>query len=185
MMRLFMVDFEYMSAWDVTENKEQVLAERIAERIGQLSKVGIMLDLNKDNIQNLTTVVLNQNQLLDLQVMGVVIKIKQEIDLGDDGFTSTLNKFNKMAERLLMMPAIDRSYNEKCEVHMPGQALATYNETLLLTDSCSDSLQTSLDSGWRIIAACPQPDQRRPDYILGRYNPNREYIDHGSAKRTP
>lgn len=63
------------------------------------------------------------------------------------------------------------SYNNKCEVSMPGQALAMYNETLLLCDACTDKLQQELSNGWRIIAACPQPDQRRPDYILGRYNP--------------
>lgn len=62
-------------------------------------------------------------------------------------------------------------YNERVEVHMPGQALSMYNEVLLMSDACSDELQTSLAKGWRIIAACPQPDQRRPDYILGRYNP--------------
>lgn len=72
-------------------------------------------------------------------------------------------------------------YNTKCDVHMPGQALASYNEIKLLEDSCTDVLQATLASGWRLIAACPQPDQRRPDYILGRFNP--EYDGHGSAVR--
>ena len=62
-------------------------------------------------------------------------------------------------------------YNSKVEVHVPGQALMLMNEILLLEDDCSDYLQSKLDGGWRIIAACPQPDQRRPDYILGRFNP--------------
>lgn len=35
----------------------------------------------------------------------------------------------------------------------------------------TDVLQEQIAKGWRIIAACPQPDQRRPDYILGRFNP--------------
>jgi hypothetical protein len=62
--------------------------------------------------------------------------------------------------------------NHRVEVHMPGQALAMYNETLLMEDACTDALQNELANGWRIIAVCPQPDSRRPDYVLGRYNPN-------------
>ena len=63
-------------------------------------------------------------------------------------------------------------HNHRLEVHMPGQALAMYNDTMLMEDSCTDALQNELANGWRIIAVCPQPDQRRPDYVLGRYNPN-------------
>lgn len=66
----------------------------------------------------------------------------------------------------------DQHMNNRVEVHMPGQALSMYNETLLMEDSCTDALQNELANGWRIIAVCPQPDQRRPDYVLGRYNPN-------------
>lgn len=72
-------------------------------------------------------------------------------------------------------------YNTKCDVHMPGSMLATYNEVQLLEDSCTEVLQASLAAGWRLIAACPQPDQRRPDYIMGRFNP--EYDGDTSAKR--
>ena len=25
-----------------------------------------------------------------------------------------------------------------------------------------------ISEGWRILAICPQPNQRRPDYIMGR-----------------
>lgn len=63
------------------------------------------------------------------------------------------------------------NFNDKCEVHMPGQALSLYNETVLMENACTDALQANLNDGWRIICACPQPDQRRPDYILGRFNP--------------
>lgn len=69
------------------------------------------------------------------------------------------------------------NYNNKVEVHMPGQALANYNELMLLEDCCTDEVARSLDNGWRIIASCPQPDQRRPDWILDRYNPNRVPTD--------
>lgn len=72
-------------------------------------------------------------------------------------------------------------YNGRCEVHMPGNLMLQFNETLLLEDSCTDRLQDALDKGWRIIAACPQPDARRPDYILGRFNP--ELSNGNSARR--
>ena len=75
------------------------------------------------------------------------------------------------------------NYNNKVEVHMPGQALANYNELMLLEDCCTDEVARSLDNGWRIIASCPQPDQRRPDWILGRYNPNRVATDNRGAER--
>lgn len=92
----------------------------------------------------------------------------------------------RILERFEALSLPDASFNSKCEVHMPGQALSIYNETLLLENRCTDALQESLDSGWRIIAACPQPDARRPDYILGRYNPNRTVPEHrDGAKRSP
>lgn len=89
------------------------------------------------------------------------------------------NHFSHMAEK--MATATSGMFNERVEVHMPGQALATYNETMLLQDSCTDALQNEIDSGWRIIAVCPQPDQRRPDYILGRYNPSRDIREMGNG----
>lgn len=66
-------------------------------------------------------------------------------------------------------PSREDYYNERVNVHVPGLALLTYNKTMLLEDCCTDYLQEMLDDGWRIIAISPQPDQRRPDYILGRY----------------
>lgn len=65
----------------------------------------------------------------------------------------------------------EQAFNKKVEVHVPGNALAVYNKTQLCEDCCTEYLQDQLDLGWRIIAVCPQPDQRRPDYILGRYEP--------------
>lgn len=62
-------------------------------------------------------------------------------------------------------------FNEKIGVNQPGLGLNLYNRLMLAEDICTDSLQGYLDEGWRIIAACPQPDARRPDYILGQYDP--------------
>jgi len=90
-------------------------------------------------------------------------------------------ELSELAEKQVTFTQPSSEYNSKCEVHISGQALATYNEVKLLEDSCTDVLQGNLNSGWRILASCPQPDQRRPDYILGRFNPDID-ID-GSADR--
>lgn len=66
----------------------------------------------------------------------------------------------------------ESKFNQKCNVHVGGGLIAQFNEVELLENGCTDVLQDRLNAGWRIIAACVQPDQRRPDYILGRYNPN-------------
>ena len=50
----------------------------------------------------------------------------------------------------------------------------TVNEVHVLEDSCTDNIQELLDSGWRILACCVQPGGRRPDYVVGRFNPGKE-----------
>lgn len=75
--------------------------------------------------------------------------------------------FQIMADKVAQLaPA---SFNDKCHQHQPNNALFGITEIMLLENSCTDALQEQLARGWRIIAVQPQPDQRRPDYILGRY----------------
>jgi hypothetical protein len=62
------------------------------------------------------------------------------------------------------VPAI----NQKVNVTVPGLGLLLLNEVQAATDICTDALNDMLKEGWRIVAVCPQPDQRRPDYVLGR-----------------
>lgn len=73
-----------------------------------------------------------------------------------DKIEDAKNRFDKVVE-----------YNQKCEVHVPGLGLLNLNRVAYATDYCTVELQSLLHQGWRIIAVCPQPDQRRPDYILG------------------
>ena len=63
-----------------------------------------------------------------------------------------------------------------------GELMVTFNDLKLCTDICTDSLQEELNNGWRIIACCVQPNQRRSDYILGRFNPEKHCAEI-SAKR--
>ena len=111
-------------------------------------------------------------QVLEMMSRGLTVSVGREVRTSVDiaGALAT------MSDKPLKVSGGDQ-YNTHCEVHMPGQALSMYNDILLLEDVCSDALQTSLNNGWRIIAACPQADQRRPDYVLGRYNPERQSDD--------
>lgn len=60
-----------------------------------------------------------------------------------------------------------RQHNDVVNVHISDVGMMQVRYVEYLLDACTEDLQTYLDEGWRIIAVCPQPDQRRPDYILG------------------
>lgn len=68
-------------------------------------------------------------------------------------------------------PSKDDYFNARVNVHVPGMGLLAINTVKVVEDYCTDALQGWLLEGWRILAVAPQPDQRRPDYILGRYEP--------------
>lgn len=84
-----------------------------------------------------------------------------EVDAGPD----VAELFDILAEKAV---SAQGRFNEACEQEQPGFPLTAVGETMLLADSCTDALQEKLAGGWRILAIQPQPDQRRPDYILGR-----------------
>jgi hypothetical protein len=65
-------------------------------------------------------------------------------------------------------------YNQRLEIHQPNSPLFMYNEYKVLTDCCTEYLQEEIDNGWRVVSVCPQPDQRRPDYVVAKYNAEKE-----------
>lgn len=81
----------------------------------------------------------------------------------------------EMHSRLIGLPTAPENYvNNKVDVHVPGNSLLFVNEVRVEEDLCTDALRELLEEGWRIVAVCPQPDQRRPDYVLGRHNREEE-----------
>lgn len=128
------------------------------------------------------TQVVSRDRYVALLEAGIKLELEQVIGVNVD----PAEVFQQVSERYsagLELPVSGgNTYNNKCEVHMPGNMLATYNQVQLLEDSCTDVLQSALSAGWRIIAVCPQPDSRRPDYIMGRFNPNDDF-DKDSANR--
>lgn len=119
-------------------------------------------------------IVLSGENLLALAVGGIKFEVQRKVDVDVDITKQLMELANKP---LTLSTGGGTTYNNKCEVHMPGNMLSLHNEICLLEDSCTDELQRFLMQGWRIIAACPQPDQRRPDYVLGRFNPELDEQD--------
>jgi hypothetical protein len=58
--------------------------------------------------------------------------------------------------------------NEKCNVIVNGLGTLSIDTVKIMCDCCTEKLNDELERGWRIVAVCVQPDQRRPDYVLGK-----------------
>ena len=63
------------------------------------------------------------------------------------------------------------TYNQLVNVAVGGSTLHI-DAVKVVEDCCTNQLQEELNSGWRIVAVCVQPNQRRPDYVLGKTNEN-------------
>lgn len=169
-MKIVSIVMNYIWTQDVDEK-----AVQIAKRRAALEKVDIKYNMSDDELCRTPRFIVTESQLTDLMLSGQDLKVAEEvsINIGTE-LREMMDTMKLVAGKLEVMKGGGDQYNGKCEVHMPGNALMTYNVTMLLEDSCTDALQREMDNGWRIIAACPQPDARRPDYILGRYDPNHE-----------
>jgi hypothetical protein len=178
-MRLLTVVLEsiYSFSSDSEEEKAKKQKQR-ADRAKRLAEIGItVFKRDDDEYEDAPVLGLTEKQYIDvLQAKIGVSKVKSIADAGSgldpqgaiEQVTRLIEKMEKFATNVSNM-----QYNEKVEVYTPGMALMLFNHVKLLEDACSDQLQGELDAGWKIIAACPQPNQRRPDYILGRYDPHR------------
>ena len=142
-----------------------------------LEPYGVEIDMEKLDeghyygVLKNTDLIVTPDQYLDIVISGVDVSkptcIQNPVWQEGSPFKAVMDKMDKV----LKMKPLTGEMNTRCDVHMPGQALSVYNDTMLMENACTDALQVELNNGWRIIAACPQPDQRRPDYILGRFNP--------------
>lgn len=119
------------------------------------------------------------NHLVDLNTFVINCRFPFRIEKALQPEVPTIENLNSMLAQIeqkfvSINKAMDnfknQQFNEKVNVHVGGGLIVTYNELKLLEDSCTDILQSSLNEGWRVIAVCVQPNQRRPDYVLGRYN---------------
>lgn len=160
----------YTTYSDYTKKRKQLepLAEVLGIELLELAKAperredGSEQYVSFQYVEYNQAIVVTAETLVKLAVAKINFEVLNEVKLN----INAVETFQQVADYV----PTQNVYN-KCDVHMPGNLLASYNEVMLAEDSCTDALQDALNNGWRIIAACPQPDQRRPDYILGRWNP--------------
>jgi len=178
--------FGYCSAKDVASRFEK--AKKGAELLNISIKMPDISDRKDEDYvsynfaEQEAVVIVTDEQLVTLNINTVGYAYKQTVKVNLNPAAVFEQVYDKNNVQLTADRAVN-NYNNKCDVHMPGNLMASYNEVQLLEDCCSDALQESLTQGWRIIAACPQPDQRRPDYILGRFSPDFNYKSFSSASR--
>lgn len=124
----------------------------------------ILLKKNKDYLvdlekfmyefPNITINIKGVPKSLSESGLGMIDELKKIVSK----IEQAVNKFDKNVQ-----------FNSECNVHVPNLGLLAINKLAYATDYCTEELQELLDRGYRILAVCPQPDQRRPDYILGMY----------------
>lgn len=107
-----------------------------------------------------------------LKVQEMTLLLDNEMDANDPQEFVTVHyeqlvKLNDRYHEQLTRIA-ENAMNNKVNVHASNGSLTEYTRLQLMEDACTDALQIELNDGWRILAVCVQPDQRRPDYILGK-----------------
>ena len=131
----------------------------------------VELDTSKEYFADLDLFI-TTHPSIKIKMRGIVKTIEtnfsslmEEIQYIYDKFENSLKGFDKHIE-----------FNEKVNVHIGNLGLLHINQVGYCEDKCTEDLQNLLNQGWRILSVCPQSDQRRPDYIVGRYNPNEENL---------
>lgn len=166
-MRVFTVSIQFPYG-----DPERVERNRI---IQGLEDIGVDLKHIKPGFSDYTQdFMLTETQLVDITIWGNVkfeIKMFCEVGTGNAALVQRISAITARLDQISSHAAYgdENNFNQKCNQHQPGNMLSHYNETMLLEDCCTDYLQGALNQGWRIIVACPQPDARRADYVLGRF----------------
>lgn len=164
---------------------EEYLKQEFKELAGYTNKFLCDINLFLTDFPNIKFTVTGTREVnIDVDSSEALVRrekaIEEIINSQKEKITSMMEAFVKMSNNIAENLKVD-TLNQKCDVHVGGGMLMTINEVLLLENECTDRLQSELNSGWRIIAVNVQTDCRRPDYVLGRFNPN--YEAGGSAKR--
>ncbi len=115
---------------------------------------------------NLNIVPLHRLLELDLNIS---FKIQNKIkEIPEYNIEETiLHKLLKLESKLNHFDE-NMQFNTKVGVHISDLGMLNVRHVTWLEDACTRELQRHLDEGWRILAVCPQPNSRRPDYVLGR-----------------
>lgn len=115
----------------------------------------------------------NRNHLVDIQAISrqfpsLTYQVLRAVPIEENSVSSLAATIRQLEEKIHTLSNMNFDFNAKCNVHVAGFGLLSVKDVTYRTDLCTDELQEMLDEGWRILACCVQPDQRRPDYIFGR-----------------
>lgn len=172
-MKLFNAELGYIYHFDGTadENWSKTEADKNIRKV-ILDELGV--SYNEAALSGSTPFLIDANQFAEIQVRGIRIELK-----------GIAYESKVLAVPETSKPVAQAEYfNNRVQVHISGPVLTHYNELMLCENACSDALQKHLDMGWRIVSVCVQPNNRRPDYILGRFNINRDTnSDHNNTIR--
>lgn len=109
-----------------------------------------------------------------LMALGLEFEVKA---MAQNTFVKDVNaKIQELTRKLKLVEIQLVSEGKIVQVHVPNLGLLAVNEVQCLEDACTNELQGELDAGWRILAVCPPLMERRPTYIIGRYNPELEEV---------
>lgn len=162
-MRLIKVSFSSIYEWSDDAEKKQKANDEQAVRAEQVKRIVGEPNVEAGSYASYDGLILSEDQYFTFISEGVKFSETSVINIlqGAEVFKRADNRSN-------ITPSHERAFNQLVNVHVANGALLTYDTVELLEDACTDELQRHLNQGWRIIAACVQPDGRRPDYILGK-----------------
>lgn len=75
---------------------------------------------------------------------------------------------DEIANKINLRQNVEQSFNAKCNVMVPGFELLSIKTVVVRENCCTEIINDMLANNWKIVAVCPQADQRRPDYVMGR-----------------
>jgi hypothetical protein len=161
---------EALHTWCETDNPNDPKLKSEERKYALVYKADwVSLNSNKEYITDIE-LFLQKHPNLKIKLRGTPKTIEkdytsyiEQIVAVQEKFENALKQFNRQVE-----------FNQKCEVHIANMGLMHINQLGYSVDTCTEALQDILNKGWRIIACCVQPDGRRPDYIMGRYNPSED-----------
>ena len=129
-------------------------------------------------LQNLFPSITDPSQLYSQEAivdLDVVMPILQQLDLEPTikAFKNTM--FMGIREQIRHLESDNTLLRQQIardgmavQIHVPNAGLFMVSKVKVISDACTDFLQSELDEGWHILCVCPPNGQRRPDYILGK-----------------
>lgn len=152
-------------SWNHTYDKEEAEKEDIKKILVRKS-TKVKLNSGKEYLSDVESLI-QKFPKLKFKVRGMIqtshsqmLNMVEQMKDIESKLTNALSNFNESIE-----------FNQRCDVHIGNIGLLNINQLGYAVDKCTEELQNIISTGWRILAVCPQPDQRRPDYVLGRFNP--------------